>query len=230
VTSTRSELLATVERSPQATASHDRPGWIGLFTADGRVEDPVGSRPHVGHEEIGRFYDTFIAPRQITFHRDLDIVEDATVVRDLTLEVVLGSGLTMHIPAVLRYDLREEDGQLKVELLRAYWELPTMVLQMFRQGVKSVPASLQLGAGLLRHQRISGTMGFLSGMRRAGRREKRRVEEYLAAEFRGATWSKLIAAGDTVAASIVTPTDRGVVFCEIDRAAGTIGRARYFGG
>jgi len=23
-------------------------GWIGLYTANGSVEDPVGSRPHVG--------------------------------------------------------------------------------------------------------------------------------------------------------------------------------------
>ena len=40
-------------------------GWVGLFTADGRVEDPVGSRPHAGPVEIGRFYDTFIGPRDI---------------------------------------------------------------------------------------------------------------------------------------------------------------------
>jgi hypothetical protein len=36
-------LLAAVERSPQAAAAHDRTGWVGLFTVDGRVEDPVGS-------------------------------------------------------------------------------------------------------------------------------------------------------------------------------------------
>lgn len=67
----RDELLAAVERSPQAAAAHDRAGWVGLFTGDARVEDPVGSQPQVGHEAIGRFYDTFIGPRDITFHRDL---------------------------------------------------------------------------------------------------------------------------------------------------------------
>ncbi len=56
------ELLAAVELSPQAAAAHDRAGWVGLFTEDGRIEDPVGSRPHIGHEQIGRFYDTFIEP------------------------------------------------------------------------------------------------------------------------------------------------------------------------
>ncbi len=68
----RAALLAAVERSPDAAAARDRAGWVGLFTADGRIEDPVGSRPHVGHAQIGRFFDTFIGPRDITFHRDLD--------------------------------------------------------------------------------------------------------------------------------------------------------------
>ena len=50
---TRDDLLATVERSPAATAAHDKAAWVGLFSADGRVEDPVGSRPHIGHRAIG---------------------------------------------------------------------------------------------------------------------------------------------------------------------------------
>ena len=121
-------LLAAVERSPQAAAAHDRTGWVGLFTVDGRVEDPVGSRPHAGPVEIGRFYDTFIGPRDIAFHRDLDIVRGSSVIRDLDLEVAMGSAVTMTIPAFLRYDLREVDGEWKVVTLRAYWELPAMVL------------------------------------------------------------------------------------------------------
>ena len=51
----REDLLAAVERSPQAFTVHDRNGWVGVFTADARVEDPVGSQPHVGHEQIYRF-------------------------------------------------------------------------------------------------------------------------------------------------------------------------------
>jgi len=69
MTPTHADLLAAVERSPDAATRHDRAGWVVLFTPDGRVEDPVGSRPHIGHAEIGRFYATFIGPRQITFHR-----------------------------------------------------------------------------------------------------------------------------------------------------------------
>ena len=105
MTAVSAELLAVVERSPAATAVHDRTAWVGLFTADGRVEDPYGSRPHVGTEQIGRFYDTFIWPRQIIFHRDFDVVAGATVVRDLMLEIGMGAGVTLNVPMHLRYDL-----------------------------------------------------------------------------------------------------------------------------
>jgi hypothetical protein len=180
-----SALLAAVERSPQAAAAHDRAGWVGLFTTDGRIEDPVGSRPHVGHAEIGRFYDTFIGPRDIAFHRDLDVVRGPVVVRDLDLEVAMGSAVTMTIPAFLRYDLREVDGEWKIAVLRAFWELSSMMLQFLRNGVSAVPATIQLSQGLIRNQRLRGTAGFAAGFRRVGSRRKELVDTFVAAVGRG---------------------------------------------
>ena len=172
-------MLAAVERSPQAAAAHDRAGWVGLFTADGRIEDPVGSRPHVGAAEIGRFYDTFIGPRDIAFHRDLDVVHGPTVVRDLDLEVVMGASVTMTIPAFLRYDLRAVDGEWKITMLRAYWELPSMMLQFLRNGASAAPATIQLSLGLMRNQRLRGTAGFAAGFRRVGSRHKNLVDTFV---------------------------------------------------
>ncbi len=174
-----SALLAAVERSPEAAAAHDRAGWVGLFTTDGRIEDPVGSRPHVGHGEIGRFYDTFIGPRDVAFRRDLDVVRGPAVVRDLDLEVVMGSAVTMTIPAFLRYDLREVDGEWKIAMLRAYWELPSMMLQFLRNGVSAVPATVQLSQGLIRNQRLRGTAGFAAGFRRVGSRRRELVNTFV---------------------------------------------------
>lgn len=187
----RQHLLAAVERSPQAAAAHDRAGWVTLFTGDGRVEDPVGSRPHVGHEQIGRFYDTFIGPRDITFHRDLDIVIGTTVLRDLELEVAMGSAVTMHIPAFLRYDLREANGEWKIGELRAYWELPAMMLQFLRTGSGALRPALNLSKGLLSNQGWRGTAGFVTGFRRAGARHQRLVTTFLDA----------VARNDTIAAA-----------------------------
>lgn len=180
----RERLLAAVERSPQAAAAHDRAGWVGLFTADGRIEDPVGSRPHRGHTQIGRFYDTFIAPRDIRFHRDLDIVFGTTVLRDLELEVSMGQAVTMYIPALLRYDLREANGSWKIGRLRAYWELPAMMLQFLRTGPGAASPALRLSRGLLANQGLRGAAGFLAGFRRAGARHKRLAESFLGAVSR----------------------------------------------
>jgi Nuclear transport factor 2 (NTF2) domain len=172
-------LLAAVEQSPEAAAAHDRAGWVGLFKADGKVEDPVGSRPHSGPAEIGRFFDTFIGPREISFHRDLDVVRGSSVIRDLDLEVVMGAAVTMTIPAFLRYDLSEVDGEWKIAMLKAYWELPAMMWEFLRNGVSAVPAALQLSAGLVRNQRLRGTAGFASGFRRVGSRHKTLVETFV---------------------------------------------------
>ncbi|KLO32505.1 nuclear transport factor 2 family protein [Mycobacterium haemophilum] len=178
-TPSRHELLAAVERSPQAAASHDRAGWVGLFTSDGRIEDPVGSQPHVGHAQIGRFYDTFIGPRDITFHRDVDIVVGPVVIRDLELEVAMSSAVTMYIPAFLRYDLREANGEWRIAVLRAYWELPAMMLQFLLTGSRAVSPALQLSRSLLGNQGLRGTAGFMTGFRRAGTRHKKLVATFL---------------------------------------------------
>lgn len=172
---TRAELLATVEKSPAAAGLHDRRAWVGLFTTCGRIEDPVGSRPHRGRDAIERFYDTFIGPREITFHRDADVVVGSTVVRDLELEVSMADSLVMRIPAYLRYDIERQDGTLKIAGLQAFWELPAMVMQFARGGPAAVPAGLSLSRALLANQGAGGTVGFVSGFRGVGARGKREL-------------------------------------------------------
>ncbi|MGB8793527.1 MAG: transporter [Mycobacterium sp.] len=181
----------------------------------------MGSRPHVGRSQIERFYDTFIGPREITFHRDLDIVSGTSVIRDLTLEVGMGSGVRLMNPVFLRYDLHQAGGDWRITRLRAYWELSTLLGQFIRHGVRSLPASLALSTGLLRNQGLRGTTGFLSGLRGAGRRGKHLVEDALSAgqlaeHVPECKWDKVIAAGNTVAVAITTPSGRGVLFVELD--------------
>jgi SnoaL-like protein len=180
MTFSRADMLAAAERSLAAAGAHDRDGWVGLFVSGGRVEDPVGSQPHRGRMAIRRFYDTFIGPRDIGFQRDVDIVMGSTVIRDLSLEVGMSSGLTLRIPAYLCYDLEDDHGELKIAALSAFWELPAMAGQFLRSGARSVPAGLQLSKGLLTNQGLIGTLGFLSGFRGVGSQGKRRFAEFLA--------------------------------------------------
>jgi hypothetical protein len=182
---TRADMLATAERSPAAAGAGDRTAWVGLFTSDGRVEDPVGSTPHRGVGAIGAFYDTFIGPRVIRYHPDVDIVVGPTVVRDGELEVTMASTLTLRVPVYIRYDLTDEAGQLKIAALSAFWELPAMVGQFLRGGIRAVPAGLQLSNLLLRNQGLVGTLGFLGGLRGIGGGAKGCVARFLDAACAG---------------------------------------------
>lgn len=207
------DLIAAVEQSPTAAAAHDRDGWVDLFAPDGRIEDPVGSRPHRGRRRIERFYDTFIGPRDIVFHRDLDIVAGHTVIRDLTLEVAMGSSVLMHIPAYLRYDLRSIDDRLRIARLQAFWELPSMVLQFARSGLGAVPAGLGLAAGLLRNQGPLGAVGFASGFRGVGGRGRRHVAEIVDSLCAGDEMAVRRLLGDRV--PITLGEDAGVTASEL---------------
>jgi hypothetical protein len=176
---TRADLLSAVERSPRLAAAHDRAGWVALYTPDAEIDDPVGSRPHRGTDRIDRFYSTFIAPRDISFRVRADVVVDETVVRDVDLEVRMAGGVTMHIPAVLRYDLTEVGGEPKISRLQAFWELPGMIGQFVRSGPPALRAGGALGVALLRNQGLAGAAGFLSGLRGTGAVGKRHVDRFL---------------------------------------------------
>jgi hypothetical protein len=246
----RERLLAAVERSPQAAAGRERAGRVGLFTADGRIEDPVGSRPHVGHTRIGHCYGTFIGPRDVKFHRDLE------------LEVAMGSAVTMFIPAFLRYDLREANGQCRIAELRADWELPAMTLQFLRTGSRAASQALQLSRGLLANRGWRGTAGFVTGFRRVGARHKRLVETFVGAvargdkfaahgvlsstapitlgdddpldiaefveQLNGAGWTKMNSAGPTVTVSLPSAHGRGIMFADVSWRGDAINQIRYF--
>lgn len=211
------ELIAAVEQSPAAAAAHDRSAWVGLFSVDGQVEDPVGSRAHVGTQAVGRFYDTFIGPRDITFHRDLDIVHGTTVVRDLRLEVAMGSHLTMDIPAILRYDLQRCSDAWKLQRLRAYWELPAMMRQFLGNGRTALPAGVQLSRSLVSNQGLAGTVGFAAGFRRPARRGKSTVQRFVSAMSCGDehTAAALLAPNAVFTLGADAPTDSAQLGAEL---------------
>jgi SnoaL-like domain len=219
----RDDLLAAVERSPQAFTVHDRDAWVAVFTADARVEDPVGSQAHVGYDQIYRFYDTFIGPREIKFHRDLDIVSGQTVLRDLELEVAMGPGVTMFVPAFLRYDLREVNGEWQVARLRAYWELPAMILQFLRSGRRATAPALKLSRGLVGNQGLLGTAGFMAGFRRVGVRHKKLAETFLRVVARGDRSAALpaLSAAATITLGDKDPLDIAELIEQLDGATWT---------
>lgn len=179
VTPGRADLLALVEQSPAAVAAHDRDRWLGLFTEDAVVNDPVGSVPHVGPDALGRFYDTFIAPNSIAFRVERDLVCGGTVVRDLSIETTMPSGVVLEIPMHLRYDVRSGESGSAIAGLFAHWQLPSMVLQLLRSGRPGLVAAGSLGPLMLRTLGLRGTLGFSRGFFGTGARGRRTVTGFL---------------------------------------------------
>ncbi len=180
-------LIAAVQQSPTLVALHDRERWCGLYTQDGEVNDPVGSRPHRGRAAIERFYDTFIAPNTIVFTVEQDVVCGMSVMRDLTIRTTMSTGVSLDVPMHLRYDLVEADGALKIRRLYAHWELPYMIRLLLRQGLKGIWTSIKLGPQLILNQGFGGMLGFLRGFLGHGRAGKPAAEAFLAAAQRGDT-------------------------------------------
>jgi steroid delta-isomerase len=50
-------IRATIDRYVQLFTSGDREAWLGCFTPDATMEDPVGTPIKHGRDEIGSFYD-----------------------------------------------------------------------------------------------------------------------------------------------------------------------------
>ncbi|MGX1809549.1 nuclear transport factor 2 family protein [Nocardia sp. NPDC055321] len=259
---TAAELLATVEASPQAVGVHDRAAWVGLFADNGSVEDPVGSRPHIGRAAIERFYDTFIAPNGIAFDVTNDVVCGMTVFRDLTIATTMSTGVTLHVPMHLRYDLAEVDGALKIRALRAHWELPGMIAQLMGSGAQGLLAGAKLGPQLVSNQGVGGALAFMKGMSSVGKAGKHAAARLLDAIGRGEVagahaalapvpqlswasdermsledftlrakglrWSKPLAAGRNVTATVETREGRGIAQLDFTERGARITGVRVF--
>ncbi|MBW2235721.1 MAG: nuclear transport factor 2 family protein, partial [Deltaproteobacteria bacterium] len=161
----RQRFLDAAKASPECVAKHDKAGWLALFAEDGVVEDPVGSAPNrkgrfrgrsrSGDDELGRFYETFIAPNEIRFEVLRDIVSGTEVVRDVLIHTTLSTGLQVSVPAYLIYEMTEEDGEIRIARLAAHWELPRLSLQTLRGGLQGWTSMLRLSGKMLRIQGVA---------------------------------------------------------------------------
>ncbi len=175
------DKLDCVKQSPAAVAEHDKQRWLKLFATDGWVNDPVGSKPHTTPAAIERFYETFIAPNQIHFDVEHDVVCGNTVIRDLIIETTMSTGLKVDVPTHIRYELVEEQGQLKVHRLYAHWELSPMVLQTLKAGLPGLITYSKLSVHMIRCQGLGGVFGFMKGFGGVGKTGKRHAEQFLRA-------------------------------------------------
>ena len=183
------DLLAQVEKSPAAVAIHDKEAWMSIFAQYHIVEDPVGSRPHVsgiydsvsgqrGNGPLSRFFDTFIAPNQISFDVQRDLVCGNHVVRDLTINIQMSEQVHAQVPMHLLYELIQENNEWKIVHLAAHWELMPMIMQLLGKGLACFGVLGALTVRMLKLQGIGGMLGFSKAAINIGSKGKKVVKVF----------------------------------------------------
>lgn len=224
----RQQLLDLVASSPRAVAAHDKEGWIGLFGRDYLIEDPVGSRPVRGpsRDPISRFWDAFIAPNDIEFVVHQDYVDGLHVVRDVTIEITLPTGVQVVTPAHLRYEAARTGSGLEVRRMAAHWEPLPVYRQLLHPGVAYLRSMGSMGGRMLRHLGPVGTAAFVGAVRSVGERGKQAVRDRLGGTV--ADLHQVIAAGEWVTASGTVDGAPAAVFATVDRRTFAVTGCRVY--
>ncbi len=184
-TPSAAQVTEVVKTSPTLVGAHDKAGWLALFASDAVVEDPVGTRPHrrganlrgpQDEDELGRFYEVFIAPNEVRFEVRADLVVPPFAFRDVLIHTRLPNGYRVEVPAHILYEVCLQDGVPKLRHLAAYWALRSMPTLALKGGLQGLMAVNRQTFRMLRIQRLGGMAGYLRGFRTCGRRGPRLLE------------------------------------------------------
>jgi steroid Delta-isomerase len=115
------------QRSMAAVAAGRKADWIGLFTPDALVEDPVGpsmldpeGKGHRGHDGIGNFWDEFVGSvDQYHFQVKDSFANGPCCANVATITMTLAGGATMTVDCVIIYTV---NGDGLITSIRAHWE------------------------------------------------------------------------------------------------------------
>jgi ketosteroid isomerase-like protein len=122
-------------RSQAAAGTKDRTTWLGLFTEDAVVADPVGPSPfdpegagHRGPAAIAAFYDNVIDQAEhIAFEIERSYLCGDEVADVGTIRTTLAGGT--HVAIVRGVFTYRSNGAGQLTALRAFWELESLELR-----------------------------------------------------------------------------------------------------
>jgi hypothetical protein len=181
----REAILRTAKASPELAGQHDKERWLALYTDDAILEDPVGTpashkglRPGRSGDELGRFYEAFIAASGIEMQVRQDIVSDMHVFRAVDIHTTnLKTGLKMKVPANLLYEIVPTDRGLAIRRMQAHWELNRMSRVLMSQGTLGMRTIMVMNWSMLRAFGPKWLLAyFKSSQKGVGRAGKERVE------------------------------------------------------
>ena len=183
----REAILRAAKASPELAGQHDKEGWLALYAEDAILEDPVGTpASHKGRrtgrlgDELGRFYEAFIAASAIEMVVRQDIVSGMHVFRAVDIHTTnLKTGLEMKVPANLLYEIVPRDGGLAIRRMQAHWELNRMSRVLMAQGALGMRTVAVMNWSMLRAFGPKWLLAyFKSSQKSVGRAGKELVERF----------------------------------------------------
>lgn len=201
----REAVLRAAKASPDLAGQHDKERWLALYADDAVLEDPVGTpASHKGRrqgrlgDELGRFYEAFIAASGIEMVPRQDIVSDMHVFRAVDIHTTnLKTGLKMKVPANLLYEIVPRDSGLAIRRMQAHWELNRMSRLLMSQGALGIRTIAVMNWSMLRAFGPKWLLAyFKSSQKNVGRAGKELVERL--AQLTGHDAAGAFAPGATV--------------------------------
>ena len=176
--------------SPEIAGQHDKERWLALYSDDAVLQDPVGTpishrgrRPGRLGDEVGRFYEAFIAQSGIEMVTRRDIVSDPYVFRAVDIHTTnLRTGLKMKVPANLLYEIVSRDGELAIKSMHAHWELNRMSRVLMGEGLRGVRTIAVMNWSMLRAFGAKWLMAYFKASQQGVGRKGRELIERLADE------------------------------------------------
>lgn len=127
------------ERSAQYAMAKDKESWLGLFSEDAFLADPVGKsmldpegNGHRGKAAIERFWDNVISKANLTLVASQRIACDNTCVAVLQATNDLGGGIKTVVDMVGLYEVDDEG---KLRSLKVYWDFEKLMAQLKTLGL-----------------------------------------------------------------------------------------------
>ena len=168
----KNNIIALVNASPDLVGKHDRQGWLDLFSTNAIVQDPVGAGLNrkgkdmrKGKDALGRFYDIFIGPNKIVFDVHQDVVVGDEMMREVSINTTLPNGAITIVHCFLIYKIVAENGQPKIESLRAHWDFGKNAISLMKNnGIKGMTGSTVQFYTMIKVQGLKRIIEYLGAM------------------------------------------------------------------
>ncbi len=180
----RAKIIEFIDDFAMAVKKQDKERFLSYFSKNGIAEDPAGITPfkrggEKGSFDLDAFYEANIAGSDVTLVSKEDIICGMDVIRDAVVKTKLDKDVLLEIDSYSFYQLTREKGKVKMDYLRAYWEMDGMLTKVFSHGFKGLVIATVLSWDMLTNQGLGGATGMMNSIYSIGGDGKEAVNSFV---------------------------------------------------